>query len=220
MRPAPAVHRRLLAAAAPALAVLLLTACGAGDDEAAEEPVAAAEADPAAEDAGDGGGSGEAGEDDAGEEGAAMDETEDAVAEEAAGSEEATRVCDALTAADPDTAFADLTFDTPQPGTDVAACRMALTNAEGEGLSAALDQNDLFSVYQEQYAEDEDAYRELDGLGDEAFILNDAQLHVRQGDERWMISLQAFVFGDDPAMPEPPATEAGLTEIARTLLDR
>lgn len=217
MRPAPAAPRRFLAVTAPLLAVLLLTACGGGGDEATEEPVAAAEADPAAEDSDD---AEDAGGDDSGEEGAAMDETEDVVAEEAAGSDEATRVCDALTAADPDTAFADLTFDTPQPGTDVAACRMALTNAEGEGLSAALDQNDLFSVYQEQYAEDEDAYRELDGLGDEAFILNDAQLHVRQGDERWMISLQAFVFGDDPAMPEPPATEAGLTEIARTLLDR
>lgn len=217
MRPAPAAPRRFLAVTAPLLAVLLLTACGGGDDEATEDPVAAAEADPAAEDSDD---AGDAGGDDSGEEGAAMDETEDVVAEEADGSVEANRVCDALTAADPDTAFADLTFDTPQPGTNVAACRMALTNAEGEGLSAALDQNDLFSVYQEQYAEDEDVYREIAGLGEEAFLLNDAQLHVRQGDERWMISLQAFVFGDDPAMPEPPATEAGLTEIARTLLDR
>lgn len=217
MRPAPAASRRFLAVTAPLLAVLLLTACGGGGDEATEEPVAAAEADPAAEDSDD---AGDAGGDDAGDEGAAMDETEDVVAEESDGSDEATRVCDALTAADPDTAFADLTFDTPQPGTNVAACRMALTNAEGEGLSAALDQNDLFSVYQEQYAEDEDVYREIAGLGEEAFILNDAQLHVRQGDERWMISLQAFVFGDDPAMPEPSATEAGLTEIARTLLDR
>lgn len=218
MRPAPAAPRRFLAVTAPLLAVLLLTACGGGDDATREEPVAAAE-DPAAEDPDDGG-AGDTGEGDSGQEGAAMDETEDVVAEEAAGSDEATRVCDALTAADPDTAFADLTFDTPQPGTDVAACRMALTNAEGEGLSAALDQNDLFSVYQEQYADDEDVYREIPGLGEEAFILNDAQLHVRQGDERWMITLQAFVFGDDPAMPEPSATEAGLTEIARTLLDR
>ncbi|OLT22179.1 hypothetical protein BJF81_13040 [Ornithinimicrobium sp. CNJ-824] len=188
---------------------MLLTACG-GDDDAGEagveedQPVAAAETDPSDE------------EMDV-EEVAAQQQTDEAAAGEAA---EATRICDALTAVDPDTAFADLTFSPPEPGDGVTSCRMSLTNAEGEGLAAALDQNDLFSVYQEQYAEDEDLYRELDGLGEEAFILNNSQLHVRQGQERWMVSLQAIVFGDDPAVPDADATEAGLTEIARSLLSQ
>ncbi|WP_143780701.1 hypothetical protein [Ornithinimicrobium sp. CNJ-824] len=208
MRPYPAAPRRFLAATTAAL-VVLLTACG-GDDDAGEagveedQPVAAAETDPSDE------------EMDV-EEVAAQQQTDEAAAGEAA---EATRICDALTAVDPDTAFADLTFSPPEPGDGVTSCRMSLTNAEGEGLAAALDQNDLFSVYQEQYAEDEDLYRELDGLGEEAFILNNSQLHVRQGQERWMVSLQAIVFGDDPAVPDADATEAGLTEIARSLLSQ
>ena len=209
MRPSPAAHWRLTTATTAAL-VVLLTACG-GDGDAGEagaeqdQPVAAAETDPADEEMDD-------------EEAAGQQQTDKAAAGEAAGSDEASRVCDALTAVDPDTAFADLTFGPPEPGDGVTSCRMSLTNAEGEGLAAALDQNDLFSVYQEQYAEDEDLYRELDGLGEEAFIINDSQLHVRQGQERWMVSLQAIVLGDDPAVPEADATEAGLTEIARSLL--
>ena len=209
MRPSPAAPRRFLAATTAAL-VVLLTACGGdgdADEAGAEEdpPVAAAATDPADEEEAD-------------EEPAGQEQTDEAAAGQAAGSAEATRVCDALTAVDPETAFADLTFGPPEPGDGVTSCRMSLTNAEGEGLAAALDQNDLFSVYQEQYAEDEDLYRELDGLGEEAFIINDSQLHVRQGQERWMVSLQAIVLGDDPAVPEADATEAGLTEIARSLL--
>ena len=209
MRPSPAAHWRLTTATTAAL-VVLLTACGGDDDNGEagaeqDQPVAAAETDPADE-----------GTDD--EEAAGQQQTDEAAADEAAGSDEASRVCDALTAVDPDTAFADLTFGPPEPGDGVTSCRMSLTNAEGEGLAAALDQNDLFSVYQEQYGEDEDLYRELDGLGEEAFILNDSQLHVRQGQERWMVSLQAIVLGDDPAVPDADATEAGLTEIARSLL--
>jgi hypothetical protein len=79
--------------------------------------------------------------------------------------------------------------------------------------------NGLFELYQEQYGDNEDLYRDVDGVGDEAYIINDSQLHVRQGQDTWMVSLQAIVvMAEEPTMPAAESTEAGLTQIARSLL--
>ena len=209
MRPCRRISRVLFTGVAPALAVALLAGCGGGD---AADPVAA-------ESGADAGGV-ETTSDDAGDAEDA-DDADGESADGASGSSDATRVCEALSAVDPDTAFADLTFGEPEPRSDIAWCRLPVTNAEGEGLTAGLDVNGLFDVYQQQYGEDEDLYREIEGLGDEAYIINDAQLHVRQGQEAWMVALQAIVvMAEEPAMPAPESTEAGLTEIARSLLEQ
>lgn len=203
MRPSRSISRLLFTAVAPALAVALLAGCAGGD---AADPVAAeSAADASAVDTTS---------DDA-------DDADGESADGASGSSDATRVCEALSAVDPDTVFADLTFGEPEPRSDIAWCRLPVTNAEGEGLTAGLDVNGLFDVYQQQYREDEDLYREIEGLGNEAYIINDAQLHVRQGQEAWMVALQAIVvMAEEPTMPAPESTEAGLTEIARSLLEQ
>ncbi|MCA1784072.1 MAG: hypothetical protein ABR616_18175 [Dermatophilaceae bacterium] len=201
MRPSRSIPRLLITAAGPALTLALLSGCGGSetaDVGAADTAVVAGEVDATTTEEADG-------------------ESEDG----SPGSTDATRVCEALTAVDPDTVFADLTFGAPEPRADAASCRLPLTNAEGEGLGASLDLNGLFDLYQEQYGDNEDLYRNVDGVGDEAFILNDAQLHVRQGQEAWMVSLQALVvMADEPTMPTSESTEAGLTEIARSLLEQ
>lgn len=201
MRPSRTIPRLLVTAAGPALTLALLSGCGgseAADVGAAETAVVAGGVDATT-----------------------TEEADGESADGSSGSTDATRVCEALTAVDPDTVFADLTFGEPEPRADAASCRLPLTNAEGEGLAASLDLNGLFDLYQEQYGDNEDLYRDVDGVGEEAFILNDAQLHVRQGQEAWMVSLQAVVvMADEPTIPASESMEAGLTEIARTLLEQ
>jgi hypothetical protein len=201
MRSSRHISRLLFTAVAPALAVALLAGCGGG--EAADPVAAESVADTGAVDTTS---------DDA-------DDADGESAEGASGSSDATRVCEALSAVDPDTVFADLTFGEPEPRSDTAWCRLPVTNAEGEGLTAGLDVNGLFELYQEQYGDNEDLYRDVDGVGDEAYIINDSQLHVRQGQDTWMVSLQAIVvMAEEPTMPAAESTEAGLTQIARSLL--
>lgn len=194
MHPSRSVTRSLFAVAAPALAVTLLAGCGGG---ASETEIEVGETGTSTTESSDGQSTGSAVE-----------------------SSDAMRVCDALTAVDPDTAFAGFAFGAPEPRADSAWCRLPVTNAEGEGLTAFLDAGGLFDAYQEQYADDGDVYREIEGLGDEAYILNNAQVHVREGQSEWMVSLQAMVMmADEPSVPAPEAIEAGLTKIAQSLLE-
>mgnify|MGYP003383856867 FL=1 len=194
MYPPRSIRRFLLAAAAPVLAVALLAGCGGGAAETTND------ADPVTE--------------------SNSEQIDTQGSGDSADSSDATRVCEALTAVDPDTVFAELTFGEPEPSSYQVRCKLPVTNAEYGALHAAFEPGALnHDALKRDHSDNAEMYREVTGLGDEAFILNDTQLQVREGQDAWRVALEAFVASSGPSLPSPEAIEAGLTEIARSLLD-
>ena len=104
MYPPRSIRRFLLAAAAPVLAVALLAGCGGGAAETTND------ADPVTE--------------------SNSEQIDTQGSGDSADSSDATRVCEALTAVDPDTVFAELTFGEPEPSSYQVRCKLPVTNAE------------------------------------------------------------------------------------------
>lgn len=96
-------------------------------------------------------------------------------------------------------------------------CSATVDGAEGEGL---LVQRTIAGNYEAKAAYEDQGlpFARLDGLGQEAFIVNEADLNVLiDADTALSVGISAFFFGDTEP-PDAPTLEAGLVAVARAVL--
>lgn len=100
-----------------------------------------------------------------------------------------------------------------------AGCSAAVEGAEGDGLLVQLtipENYEAKALYEEQGV----PFASVDGLGQEAFIVNEADLNVLiDADTALGVGLSAF-FGGDVELPDPSIVEAGLVAVAEAVLAR
>ena len=98
-----------------------------------------------------------------------------------------------------------------------AGCSAAVDGAEGEGLLVQLTIPENYEA-KALYEEQDLPFTRLDGLGQEAFIVNEADLNVLiDADSALSVGLSAFFIGD-VEVPEPSIVEAGLVAVAEAVL--
>ena len=185
------------AAAAPLLVAGLLTASCGGDDETTTEQEPEATEEQAAE-----------GEEDA----EAADEESSSDDTAAAG------LCATVTSVDLTAAFDDmLTFGEAQ-GTEARAfCTVPVDGAEGEGLLVQVTTEDNYQARRDLEQQDV-PFEEIDGLGAEAFIINEADLNVLLDDGTAVqVALQAFFVQNEP--PPAEVVQDGLVTVAEAVVD-
>ena len=126
-------------------------------------------------------------------------------------------LCVAVTSVDLTAAFdGELEFGEASDVTGRELCLVPIVGAEGEGLVASVtiaENYELKAGYEDQGL----PFEQIDGLGEEAFIVNDADLNVLLADgEALAIGLSAVWLSGSP--PDPAVIEAGLVEIAEAII--
>jgi hypothetical protein len=95
-------------------------------------------------------------------------------------------------------------------------CIVPIVGAEGEGLIvkvATAENYAQLALYEDQGV----PFRQIDGLGEEAFILNDADLNVLLADGTAVqVAVQAFFVSGSP--PDPSTIEPGLVAVAEAVI--
>ncbi|MEZ5116150.1 MAG: hypothetical protein R2737_07770 [Candidatus Nanopelagicales bacterium] len=173
-----------LVTAALVTTALLLAACGGGSD-------------PAGGNAADGGGAAAAAQD----AGSTGDGGADAV-------------CAAVESVDLSAAFGGtLTFGAPQDVTGTGrGCVAAVEGSEGEGLIATVTTGDYYRE-KAKYEKQDVPFEWIDGLGEEAFLVNEADLNVLLADDSAVnVAISAFFTSGSP--PDPAVLRAGLVTVA------
>lgn len=103
-------------------------------------------------------------------------------------------------------------------------CTWPVAGAEGEGLMVANTSVGTFEALA-GYEDGGGVETERLELGDEALLLNGADLAIRRGGEELRIALQAIFFseemgGDGAEAPDPAVTRQGLIDLAALVLER
>lgn len=129
------------------------------------------------------------------------------------------RICDLLGSIELSAAFVGaIQFGEPSGSVGRDVCTVPVVGAEGEGLIVQItiaENYEAKALYEEQGL----PFERLDGLGQEAFIVNDADLNVLLNDtESLSVGLSAFYVGETAA-PAPDVIRAGLIDIATALVD-
>ena len=127
-------------------------------------------------------------------------------------------LCNPLLAVDLSTAFGGtLQFGEVSEFATSAGCTIPIAGAEGEGLLVQLtipENYEAKALFEEQGF----PFKSLDGLGQTAFIVNEADLNVLiDTDTALSVGLSAFFVGD-VELPEPATVEAGLVAVAEAVL--
>ena len=186
------------AAAAPLLVAGLLTAsCGGNDETATIEQEPAATEEQAAE----------------GQENAEAANEESSSADPAAAG-----LCATVTSVDLTAAFDDmLTFGEAQGTGARAFCTVPVDGAEGEGLLVQVSTEDSYQARRDLEQQDV-PFEEIDDLGAEAFIINEANLNVLLADGTAVqVAIQAFFVQNEP--PPPEVVQDGLVTVAEAVVD-
>ena len=126
-------------------------------------------------------------------------------------------LCVAVTSVDLTAAFnGELQFGEASDVTGRELCLVPIVGAEGEGLVATVtiaENYELKAGYEDQGL----PFEQIDGLGEEAFIVNDADLNVLLADgEALAIGLSAVWLSGSP--PDAAVIEAGLIEVAEAII--
>lgn len=188
------VTRRRTAAATLAIAGLLTAACG-GDDATTEEPAA--------------------------EEQAATDEAaeQEATEQESASDAEAAAegLCATVVAVDLTQAFdGTLEFGEPNESSVSESCIVPVEGAEGEGLIVQVTTE---ATYEEKAKFEQQGvpFTRVDGLGMEAFLVNEADLNVLLDDgTAVVVAISAFFVQND--LPPAETLQEGLTAVAEAVV--
>jgi hypothetical protein len=129
------------------------------------------------------------------------------------------RICDLIASVDLSAAFGGaIQFGETRGSTMVDSCTVPVVGAEGEGLIVQItiaENYEAKALYEDQGL----PFERLDGLGQEAFIVNDADLNVLLNDtESLMVGLSAIYVGET-APPAADVVRAGLIDITTTLVE-
>lgn len=126
--------------------------------------------------------------------------------------------CRSLADVDLSAAFGGaLEFDDIDEFATGTGCSAAVIGAEGEGLLVQLTIPENYAA-KALYEEQDIPFSTIAGLGEEAFIVNDADLNVLiDADTALSVGLSAFFMGD-VELPDPAVIEAGLVTIAAAVL--
>lgn len=192
------VTRRRAAAATLVIAGLLTAACG-GDDTTTEEPAEAAEEQAATQEPAD-------------------QETSDSSAAEEPGEEAAAEgLCATVVSVDLFAAFGNtMEFGEPSDVTGREACVVPIEGAEGEGLIVQVTTEDNYQA-KRAFEEQGVPFTEIDGLGAEAFIVNEADLNVLLEDGSAVnVGISAFFVQND--LPPAETLQEGLTAVAEAVV--
>lgn len=129
------------------------------------------------------------------------------------------RICDLLGSVDLSAAFGGaIQFGEPSGIADRDACTVPVVGAEGEGLIVQITIAENYEA-KAQYEDQGLPFERLDGLGQEAFIVNDADLNVLLNDtESLSVGLSAIYVGET-APPAADVVKAGLIDVATALVD-
>jgi hypothetical protein len=116
-----------------------------------------------------------------------------------------------------------LELDEPR-SLQTGGCTWPVVGAEGEGLMVANTSVGTFEALA-AYEDGGGVDTERLELGDEALLLNGADLAIRRGGEELRIALQAIFFseemgGDSAAAPDPDVARQGLIDLAALVLER
>jgi hypothetical protein len=131
------------------------------------------------------------------------------------GSDEASAegLCVAVTSVDLTAAFGgELEFGEAKDSAGGETCIVPIVGAEGEGLIVKVTTAENYAqlaLYEDQGV----PFRQIEGLGEEAFILNDADLNVLLADGT---AVQAFFVSGSP--PDPSTIEPGLVAVAEAAI--
>jgi hypothetical protein len=135
------------------------------------------------------------------------------------GSDEASAegLCVAVTSVDLTAAFnGELQFGEASDVTGRELCLVPIVGAEGEGLVASVKTAENYELKAE-YEDQGLPFEQIDGLGEEAFILNEADLNVLLADGSAIsVGLSAVWLSGSP--PDPSVVEAGLIEVAEAII--
>jgi hypothetical protein len=129
------------------------------------------------------------------------------------------RICDLIASVDLSAAFGGaIEFGEPSGIADRDACTVPVVGAEGEGLIVQITIAENYEA-KAQYEDQGLPFERLDGLGEEAFIVNDADLNVLLNDtESLSVGLSAIYVGET-APPAADVVRAGLIDIATSLVE-
>jgi hypothetical protein len=135
------------------------------------------------------------------------------------GSDEASAegLCVAVTSVDLTAAFGgELEFGEAKDSASRETCIVPIVGAEGEGLIVKVTTAENYAqlaLYEDQGV----PFRQIEGLGEEAFILNDADLNVLLADGTAVqVAVQAFFVSGSP--PDPSTIEPGLVAVAEAVI--
>ena len=190
------VTRRRAAAATLAVAGLLAAACG-GDDATTDEPPEAAQDQEATDDPAE----------------------QQATEQESASDEQASAdgLCATVVAVDLTQAFdGTLEFGEPSESSVGESCIVPVEGAEGEGLIVQVTTE---ATYEEKAKFEQQGvpFTTVDGLGAEAFIVNEADLNVLLDDgSAVVVAISAFFVDSEP--PSAQTLQDGLTTVAEAVV--
>jgi hypothetical protein len=129
------------------------------------------------------------------------------------------RICELVGSVDLSAAFGGaIQFGEPSGSVGRDVCTVPVVGAEGEGLIVQItiaENYEAKALYEDQGL----PFERLDGLGQEAFIVNDADLNVLLNDtESLSVGLSAIYVGET-APPAADVVKAGLIDITTSLVE-
>ena len=190
-------YRQTLPAVAM-FAVLLVASCGGSGDETTDDPSNASVSEESA---------GEASAPD--QAGGSSDEDSGGASPEG--------LCVAVLSVDLSAAFdQQLEFGEANDVTGREMCTVVIEGAEGEGLIVKVTSAENYEL-KAAYEDEGLPFTEIESLGEEAFIVNEADLNVLLDDNTALaVSLQGFWVDGSP--PAPAVVEAGLVDVAEAII--
>jgi hypothetical protein len=160
------------------------------------------------------------------------DAVTDATTDEAAGSTAGEAVdgeatdgwCALLPTAEVEALFADQVELGDPRSLQAGGCTWPVVGAEGEGLMVAATTVGTFEALA-AYEDGGGVETERLELGDEALLLNGADLAIRRGGEELRLALQAIYLseemgGEGAEAPDPEVVRQGLIDLATVVLER
>lgn len=134
------------------------------------------------------------------------------------GTQQVAGVCAVVQSVDLEDAFAGtLEFGVPQERSEVA-CVVPVEGAEGEGLIVQVTSPGNYQAKAGFEDQESVPFERIDGLGQEAFLANEADLNVLVDDDTALSAGISAIFMEENQRPEADVLKAGLTELAQALL--